>query len=163
MQANRPGFCYPRSAMRRWRWAGPWVLLVVAAWVPVAGAQQAAPTGVTGSTGAATQAAPKPFPVADIAAEAQATVARLRTFEERAQPLGTVASVEAQLPELERRVSLGIEETEQVLKSRLSLASLDALVEPWADVREQARAWVAALTQRWEPDFELTELFRELG
>jgi small-conductance mechanosensitive channel len=120
----------------------------VAARAAVGQAQQvAAPTGVTGPTASAPEA-PKPFPVADIAAQAQATVARLRGFEEAAEPVGTVASIESELPELERRVSRGIEETERVLKARPSLASLDALIEPWADVREQARAWVAALTQR---------------
>ncbi len=137
--------------MWRWRRAGIVALLLVAARVAVGQAQPvAAPTGVTGPTAPAAEAAPKPFAVPEIAAQAQTTVARMRSFEEGSHPVGTVASIESQLPDLERRVSLGVEETEQVLKARPSLASLDALIEPWADVREQARAWVAALTERAE-------------
>src|SRR5262249_13427024 len=82
--------------------------------------------------------------------QAQATIARTRIFEETSHPLDVVASIEGQLPGLERRVSVGIEETEQVINARPSLASLDALIEPWADVRLQAKAWVAALTDRAE-------------
>src|SRR5262249_53932880 len=89
-----------------------------------------------------------PFAVSDIAGQAQATIARMRSFEETSPPAGPVASIESQLPALERRVSQGIEETERVLSARPSLASLDALIEPWADVRIQAKAWVAALTER---------------
>jgi small-conductance mechanosensitive channel len=88
--------------------------------------------------------------VSEIAGQAQATIARTRMFEETSHPLDVVASIEGQLPGLERRVSVGIEETEQVINARPSLASLDALIEPWADVRLQAKAWVAALTDRAE-------------
>jgi potassium efflux system protein len=125
------------------------VLLLVAAGTPGTRAQETvAPTGATGPAAPAKEAGAKPFAVADIAEQAQATVARMRSFEETYHPVGTVASIESQLPGLERRVSQGIEETEQVLSARPSLASLDALIEPWADIRMQAKAWLAALTER---------------
>src|SRR5262249_29594596 len=113
-----------------WRRAGLWVLLLVAAAAPAARAEQTtAPTGAPGPA----EASPKPFAVSEIAGQAQATIARTRIFEETSHPLDVVASIEGQLPGLERRVSVGIEETEQVINARPSLASLDALIEPWAD------------------------------
>ena len=148
MKANGFVFCYHRPAMWRWRWAGGLVLLLVVARVPAGLAQPAtAPTGATGPAAPAAEAA-KPFAVPNIASEAQSTLVHMRAFEDATHAVGIVASIEKQLPGLEHRVSLGVEETEQVLKSRPSLASLDALVEPWADVREQARAWASVLTQR---------------
>jgi len=149
MKANGFVFCYHRSAMWRWRRAGALVLLlVVVARAPAGLAQPAtAPTGATGPAAPAAEAA-KPFAVPNIASEAQSTLVHMRAFEDATHAVGIVASIEKQLPGLEHRVSLGVEETEQVLKARPSLASLEALVEPWADVREQARAWASVLTQR---------------
>ena len=148
MKANGFVFCYHSPAMRRWRRAGGLVLLLVVARVPAGLAQPAsAPTGATGPAAPAAEAA-KPYAVPDIASEAQSTLVHMRAFEDATHAVGIVASIEKQLPGLEHRVSLGVEETEQVLKARPSLASLDALVEPWADVREQARAWASVLTQR---------------
>ena len=159
MKANGFVFWYHPPAMWRWRRGGLLVLLLVVVRVPAGLAQPAtAPTGATGPAAPAGEA-PKPYGVPDIASEAQATLVRMRAFEAASHPVGIVASIEDQLPALEHRVSLGIEETEQVLKARPSLASLDALVEPWADVREQARVWASALTQRaQELDAELAKI-----
>jgi potassium efflux system protein len=94
--------------------------------------------------------AERPVPVPQIASQAEDTVTRLRTIEAAAAPVSTVTVIEKRLPDLEARVSETTNETYRVLKQHPTLASLDGLLDPWLNVREQAKVWVNLLTRRAE-------------
>jgi hypothetical protein len=95
-------------------------------------------------------AAPRPIPIPQIASQAEDTVTRLRTIEAAAAPVRTVDDIVHRIPDLEARVSEATSETYRVLKENLTLAALDGLLDPWMNVREQAKVWVNLLTARAE-------------
>jgi potassium-dependent mechanosensitive channel len=140
-------------------------LLVLPA-VVACGAAAAAdqpPPAATGSapSGPVRGDEPKAIPITQIASAAEDTMARLRTIEAAAMPLQTVVAIEERLPDLQKNVASGTDETYRVLEeSRSSLAALDELLDPWADAREQAKAWLAILTRRAE---DLETLLARLG
>jgi len=85
-----------------------------------------------------------------IASAAEETTARLRAIEAATPPLRTVVAIEQRLPDLEKNIASGTEETYRVLKENPSLAALDELLDPWSIARDQAKTWLDLLTQRAE-------------
>src|SRR5262245_22988652 len=132
----------------QWRWlVGTFLLLAAAA----PGAARAAEQATSSTTLApAAPTGPKAIDIPKIAAQAEDTVARMRTIEAAAGPLASVTAIAEALPDLEREVSEGTRETIRVLNRKPTLAALDGLLEPWSNVREQARTWVGVLTGRAE-------------
>ena len=129
-------------------------LLVLLAVLAPGGAPAAdqAPPASTGPapSGPAPESAPKPIPIPLIASAAEDTMGRLRAMEAAALPLQTVSDIEDRLPDLEKHVASGTDETYRVLKESPSLAALDELLDPWANAREQASTWLAIVTRRAE-------------
>jgi small-conductance mechanosensitive channel len=107
-------------------------------------------TTTTAPSESAAAVTERPVPVPQIASQAEDTVTRLRTIEAAAAPVSNVTVIEKQLPDLESRVSEATNETYRVLKQNPTLASLDGLLDPWMNVREQAKVWVNLLTSRAE-------------
>jgi small-conductance mechanosensitive channel len=107
-------------------------------------------TTTTAPSESASALAERAVPIPQIASQAEDTVARLRTIEAAATPVSTVTVIEKRLPDLESRVSEATNETYRVLKQKPTLASLDGLLDPWLNVREQAKVWVTLLTRRAE-------------
>jgi potassium-dependent mechanosensitive channel len=95
-------------------------------------------------------AALRPVPISQIASQAEDTVARLRTIVAVATPMQTVTDIETRMASVEARVSEATRETYRVLKQSPTLAALDGLLDPWMNVREQAKVWVNSLTARAE-------------
>lgn len=128
-----------------WRGVGLAVVLLARAAV-------AAPPATTTTlpSEAVPAAAPRPIPIPQIASQAEDTVTRLRTIEAAAAPVRTVDDIVHRIPDLEARVSEATSETYRVLKENLTLAALDGLLDPWMNVREQAKVWVNLLTARAE-------------
>ena len=93
-------------------------------------------------------AAPRPIPIPQIASQAEDTVTRLRTIEAAAAPVRPWTTSCTGF-DLEARVSEA-PETYRVLKENLTLAALDGLLDPWMNVREQAKVWLNLLTARAE-------------
>jgi len=116
-------------------------------------------SGTTAPTGPAPPAAPRPIPVSQVASQAEDTVTRLRTIDASALPPRTVMDIEQRLPDLEHRISEATKESYRVLKQNPTLTSLDGLLDPWMNVREQAKTWVNLLTSRAET---LDELLKRL-
>jgi small-conductance mechanosensitive channel len=111
-----------------------------------------APPAATGAAppGSAHDGEPKAIPVPQIASAAEDTMARLRAIEAATLPLRTVVAIQERLPDLEKNVASGTDETYRVLKESPSLAALDELLDPWSIAREQAKTWLEVLTQRAE-------------
>ena len=128
-----------------WRGVGLAVVLLARAAV-------AAPPATTTTLPleAVSTAVPRPIPIPQIASQAEDTVTRLRTIEAAAAPVRTVDDIVHRIPDLEARVSEATSETYRVLKENLTLAALDGLLDPWMNVREQAKVWVNLLTARAE-------------
>ena len=129
-------------------------LLVLLAVLAPGGASVAqTPPASTGPapSGPVQDAGPKPIPIPLIASAAEDAMARLRAVEAASLPLQAVSDIEDRLPDLEKHVASGTDETYRVLKeSPSSLAALDELLDPWANAREQANAWLAIVTRRAE-------------
>jgi potassium efflux system protein len=118
----------------------------------LAGAAMAAPPATTTTLAPQSEpaAALRPVPIPQVASEAEDTIARLRTIEAAAAPMQDVTDIETHMSSVEGRVSEATRETYRVLRQRPTLASLDGLLDPWMNVREQARVWVKSLTARAE-------------
>jgi len=117
----------------------------------LAGATMAAPPATT--TTLAPHAVPaelRPVPIPQVASQAEDAITRLRTIEAASVPLQAVTDIETHMSSVEGRVSEATRETYRVLKQRPTLASLDGLLDPWMNVREQASVWVRSLTARAE-------------
>src|SRR5262249_39979675 len=115
------------------------------------GAATAADQGSSTTTLApAAPTGPKSIDIPQIASHAEDTVARLRTIEAAAGALPSVTVIAHALPDLEHAVPEGTGEPIGVLNQKPPRAALDGLLEPWFNVREQARTWVGALTSRAE-------------
>ncbi len=137
----------------RWRrWVGLLVLLAVVAPGGAPGADQP-PPAATGPapSGPTAEGAPRPIPIPQIAAAAEDTATHLRGIEAAALSLQTVSAIQARLPDLERNVATGTDDTYRVLKENIpSLAALDELLDPWANASEQAETWLDVATRRAE-------------
>src|SRR5262245_39169676 len=133
------------------RWVGVLVLPVALACGAASAAEQApsAPTGAAPS-GSAQEGEPKAIPLPQIASAAEETTARLRAIEAATLPLRTVVAIEQRLPDLEKNIASGTDETYRVLKENPSLSALDELLDPWSIARDQAKTWLDLLTQRAE-------------
>src|SRR4029453_7729570 len=135
-KANPRTLCYTK-AMRRW--VGPLVLLAVVAAGGATAADQAPPASTgPGPSGPARDVGLKPIPVPQLPARAEDTQAHLRAIDAASLPLQTVTAIEHRLPDLEKSVASGMEETYRVIKENPSLAALDELLDPWANARDQA-------------------------
>jgi potassium efflux system protein len=137
-------------------WRGVELAVVLLARVVVA-AEPA--TTTTMPSVAVSGASLRPIPVPQIASQAEDTVTRLRTIEAAAAPVRVVEDIEHRIPDLEANVAEATSETYRVLKESPTLAALDGLLDPWMNVREQAKVWVNLLTSRAE---DLDSLLRRL-
>jgi small-conductance mechanosensitive channel len=88
------------------------------------------------------------IPLAEVAAQAEATFASLRSIEDNLSADDATVAIQQELPVLTRESSARLEESSKTLSSSPSLQTLGRLNREWQGVRDELADWKRSLTKR---------------